>query len=86
MVSSAPATESSPDVGRPSRLLTRQQFADFVGVGVATVARWQRDGLPLAICRGRVVRVDTDSALAWLSSTPVRRRGRPRNTELGSRA
>jgi hypothetical protein len=68
----------------------RREFADWLGVSLVTVARWQRCGLPIAVSRGRVVRIDRAAALLWLGAhQPARRlgaRGRPRNVDRGKQA
>jgi len=41
---------------RDGGLLTREQVADFVGVSVKTIARWDRKGWLPSIRIGRLVR------------------------------
>jgi len=52
------------------RLLTCNEFAEVLGVGVSTVRRWRREGMPVESDNWaiRVVRIKPSEAKRWLDA------------------
>lgn len=48
-------------------LLTLNELAAFLNIGVNTVRSWQKEGMPAAIHKDRVLRFDRRACLTWLA-------------------
>lgn len=72
-----------------TEFLTLHELAELIRVDKRTIVRWRRDGMPVSVSRGAIVRVDLAAVREWLKNGPAiaaakkRRPGRPRNIDRG---
>lgn len=48
-------------------LLTLNELAAFLNISVNTVTKWQKEGMPAAIQKERILRFDRRACLTWLA-------------------
>lgn len=56
-------------------LCNKRQLADIIGYTEATITKWQKEGLPFEVKRGRENSYDTKKVIAWLMKKGDRKNG-----------